>query len=262
MMDCWRIFCNFATSFRLSGRRDDLQLTNNNLLINFFLVLIMIEAILKQGNEDPLQEAMAFMAQLMKHFGTIQQALEENVQLKQRVAALESENAALTETLEQWKHNDEWSNRVTYDNVVDQIASLEDASKRDDARRMFEALLKKSQVAQFRRDIKKRVKELNEEGDTYSDAQVAEALESLVGKGQVIDAKWKWAAVYWYLRWTCNYPVDVKLAWTDKTKEQIAAAKGDNGNANPNANPNDNTGGDNQGGGGDSGSIIDGTDEG
>ena len=170
----------------------------------------MLQTIVNQGNDDPLQDAKAFMAQLMTHFGTIQQALEENVQLKQRVAALESENAALTETLEQWKHNDEWSNRVTYDNVVDQIASLEDASKRDDARRMFEALLKKSQVAQFRRDIKKRVKELNEEGDTYSDAQVAEALESLVGKGQVIDAKWKWAAVYWYLRWTCNYPVDVK----------------------------------------------------
>ena len=56
---------------------------------------------------------------------------------------------------------------------------------------------------------------------------------------------------------------DAKLAWTDKTKAEIAAAKGDtNPNANPNANPNDNTGGDNQGGGGDSGSIIDGTDEG
>ena len=60
---------------------------------------------------------------------------------------------------------------------------------------------------------------------------------------------------------------DAKLAWTDKTKAEIAAAKGDNGNDNPNPNPNanqggGNTGGDNQGGGGDSGSIIDGTDEG
>ena len=56
---------------------------------------------------------------------------------------------------------------------------------------------------------------------------------------------------------------DAKLAWTDKTKAEIAAAKGDT-NANPNANPNPNgnTGGDNQGGGGDSGSIVDGTDEG
>ena len=59
---------------------------------------------------------------------------------------------------------------------------------------------------------------------------------------------------------------DAKLAWTDKTKAEIAAAKGDaNGNVNGNGNDNDNAnqeGGDNQGGGGDSGSIIDGTDEG
>ena len=73
---------------------------------------------------------------------------------------------------------------------------------------------------------------------------------------------------------------DVKLSWTDKTKAEIAAAKGDtngngngnvngnanpnpNDNANPNVNPNPNQrGGDNQGGGGDSGSIVDGTDEG
>ena len=170
----------------------------------------MVQTILNQGNDDPLQDAKAFMAQLTTHFGTIMQALEENVQLRQRVAALESENAALTDTLEQWKNNDEWSNRVTYDNVVDQIASLEDASKRDDARRMFEALLKKSQVTQFRRDIKHRVKELNEEGDAYSDKQVALVLEACAGKGQVIDAKWKWAGAYWLLRWACNYPVDAK----------------------------------------------------
>ena len=170
----------------------------------------MNETILNQGNDAPLQDAKAFMAQLMTHFSTIQQMLEENERLQQRVAALESENAALTDTLEQWKHNDEWSNRVTYDNVVDQIASLEDTSKRDDARRMFEPLLKKSQVTQFRRDIKKRVKELNEDGDGYNDKQIAQALEACVGKGKVIDAKWKWAGVYWYLRWTCNYPVDAK----------------------------------------------------
>ena len=39
----------------------------------------MTEAIFNQGNEDPLQDAKAFMAQLMTHFGTIQQALEENL---------------------------------------------------------------------------------------------------------------------------------------------------------------------------------------
>ena len=105
---------------------------------------------------DPLQKMKDLTAQWAKYFNGIQQVLAENEQLQQRVAALEKENEALTDTINQWKSNDEWSNRVTYDNVVDQIASLEDASKRDDARRMFEPLLKKSQVTQFRRDIKNR----------------------------------------------------------------------------------------------------------
>ena len=173
----------------------------------------MVEAINQQMEEDPqenLQAMKSLTAQWADYFNGIQHVLEANERLQQRVAALESENAALTDTLEQWKHNDEWSNRVTYDNVVDQIASLEDTSKRDDARRVFEPLLKKSQVTQFRRDIKRRVKELNEDSDGYNDKQVARALEASVGKGRVIDAKWKWAGAYWYLRWTCNYPVDAK----------------------------------------------------
>lgn len=182
-------------------------------ITNFIPYYLMTETIIQNMEEEPLQPLQAMKdltAQWAGYFNGIQRVLEENERLRQRVASLESENAALTDTLEQWKHNDEWSNRVTYDNVVDQIASLEDASKRDDARRMFEPLLKKSQVAQFRRDIKRRVKELNEDSDGYSDKQVARALEASVGKGRVIDAKWKWAGAYWYLRWTCNYPVDAK----------------------------------------------------
>jgi len=151
----------------------------------------------QQKEEDPLEKMKDLTAQWANYFNGIQHVLEENERLRQRVAALESENAALTDTLEQWKNGDEWSNRVTYDNVVDQIASLEDASKRDDARRMFEALLKKSQVTQFRKDIKHRVKELNEEGDAYSDKLVAQVLEVSAGKGLVLDAKWKWAGAYW-----------------------------------------------------------------
>jgi hypothetical protein len=140
----------------------------------------------------------------------MQAMLDEIEQLRQRVAALESENEALTETMEQWKKGDEWSNRVTYENMVEQIAACEDPKERDEARKLIEPLLKKGQVTQFRRDIKRRAKELNEENDTYSDKQVAQALEACVGKGLVVDAKWKWAAIYWYLRWMCNYPVDVK----------------------------------------------------
>ena len=170
----------------------------------------MTEAINQEIEEEPLEKMKDLTVQLAKYFNEIQQIFAENERLQQRVATLESENAALTDTLEQRKNNDEWSNRVTYDNVVDQIASLEDASKRDDARRMFEALLKKSQVTQFRRDIKHRVKELNEEGDAYSDKQVVQVLEACAGKGLVIDAKWKWSGAYWLLRWACNYPVDAK----------------------------------------------------
>ena len=69
---------------------------------------------------------------------------------------------------------------------------------------------------------------------------------------------------------------DASLAFTSKTKALVKSLTGsestdgnDNGNGNdnpnPNANPNDNTGGENQGGtntGGDSGSIVDGVDEG
>lgn len=170
----------------------------------------MTEPINATEGGSPLQELNDLTVQWSSYFAGIQRVLAENEQLRQRVSALESENEALTDTVEQWKHGDEWSSRVTYDNVVDQIASLEDASKRDDARRMFKALLRKSQVTQFRRDIKKRVKELNEDGEAYGDAQVARGLTACVGKGLVIDAKWKWAGAYWYLRWTCNYPVDVR----------------------------------------------------
>lgn len=162
------------------------------------------------GGDTSLCELKAFTAKWLKYLSTIQEVLQENEQLKQRLEALTSENAALTETLEQWKKGDEWSIRVTYENVVEQIAACEDPKERDEARKLIEPLLKKGQVTQFRRDIKKRVKELNDESDTYSDKQVAQALEACVGKGLVVDAKWKWAGVYWYLRWMCNYPVDAK----------------------------------------------------
>lgn len=170
----------------------------------------MLEVINLHMEEDSLEKLNDLTAQLANYLNGIQLVLEENKQLRQQVAMLENKIEALTDTIDQSKKNDEWSNRVTYDNVVDQIASLEDASKRDDARRMFEAMLKKSQVAQFRKDIKHRVKELNEEGDAYSDSQVAQVLEASAGKGLIIDAKWKWAGAYWLLRWACNYPVDAK----------------------------------------------------
>lgn len=47
------------------------------------------------------------------------------------------------------------------------------------------------------------------DGARYTDAEVARALEAIVGKERPIDAKWKWAGAYWWLRWACGWPVDV-----------------------------------------------------
>ena len=90
--------------------------------------------------------------------------LAENEQLRQRAAEQDETIARLEEALEQQKKNDEWSSRVTYEGMVEQIAACEDAKERDEARKLIEPLLKRAQVTQFRKDIKKRVKELNEEG--------------------------------------------------------------------------------------------------
>ena len=52
--------------------------------------------------------------------------------------------------------------RVTYDNVVDLIASNEDAAVRDQTRKVFEPLLKKETARKLQRDVKRKVKEMEE----------------------------------------------------------------------------------------------------
>ena len=129
----------------------------------------MMDTIKKQEVDDPLQETKDFGKRLANYFAKVHQIMDEYDCLLQRVATLEAEKARLEDTVEQLKKDDEWTSRVTYENVVEQIASNEDASKRDDARKVFEPLLKRSQVTQLRRDIKRRVKELNEEsGSTFN----------------------------------------------------------------------------------------------
>lgn len=44
----------------------------------------------------------------------------------------------------------------------------------------------------------------------FSEEQIKAALEAVVGQDKVINRQWKWAGAYWYLRWACNYPVDIK----------------------------------------------------
>ena len=41
----------------------------------------------------------------------------------------------------------------------------------------------------------------------FTDEQIARALEAVCGEGRPVNEKRKWAAVYWCLRWYCNYPV-------------------------------------------------------
>lgn len=75
---------------------------------------------------------------------------------RRRIAALEIENEKL---------NDGWTNRVTYDNVVEQIAACEDPSERDEARKLFEPMLKRDMARKFREDIRRKVQEMHgEEG--------------------------------------------------------------------------------------------------
>ena len=51
----------------------------------------MIETLMNQGAEDPLQDVKALVANWMKRLNDMQQALVENEQLRQRVAVLENE---------------------------------------------------------------------------------------------------------------------------------------------------------------------------
>lgn len=45
--------------------------------------------------------------------------------------------------------------------------------------------------------------------ESYTDEQIARAIERINGKGKAIDSKQKMAAVYWYLRWAAGWPVGV-----------------------------------------------------
>ena len=118
--------------------------------------------------ETAQQALKDFGAQWMNYFSCVQQMIEENGQLRQRMAEKDAKIAKLEEALEQQKKDNEWSSRVTYEGVVEQIAACEDAKERDEARKLIEPLLKRNQAAQFRKDIKKRVKELNEDGGIVS----------------------------------------------------------------------------------------------
>jgi hypothetical protein len=111
----------------------------------------------KREGEDSLNLARQFLQSfqnLMVNYDDMAARLE---QCQLRIRELEQDNERL---LTEQQKNGSWASRVTYENVVELIASYEDASQRDEARKLIEPLLKKDQVRQLRRDIKKKMKEL------------------------------------------------------------------------------------------------------
>lgn len=117
----------------------------------------------KVETDDSLQALEDFEAHWMNYFHGMHQVRDDNKQMRRLLVEQNEKIKKLEEALEQRKKEDEWSSRVTYEGVVEQIAACEDAKERDEARKLIEPLLKRNQVTQFRRDIKKRVKELNED---------------------------------------------------------------------------------------------------
>lgn len=152
---------------------------------------------LADGSQEPGDD---FIKMFVNHIKRLLQTVAENKELRQRIEELERDNAALKEMAERAKKNDEWSSRVTYEGVVEQIAACEDAKERDEARKLIEPLLKRNQATQFRKDIKKRAKELNEESmndvepGTVPAILKTEDAEELMGclvDADVLNADWQ-----------------------------------------------------------------------
>lgn len=85
-------------------------------------------------------------------------------EIKNREKEWEKEKKEMEANMEAMNKKDEWAERVTYEAVVEQIAACEDAKERDEARKLIEPLLSKIMATTFRKDIRRRVKELNEGG--------------------------------------------------------------------------------------------------
>ena len=106
-------------------------------------------------NNSPQELSEMLKSGLQTLLGKFAQQAALLAEREARIRELEKEVGTL--------RNDPWTTRVTYENVVEQIASYEDPSQRDEARKLIEPLLKREQVRQLRRDVKRKIKELEEE---------------------------------------------------------------------------------------------------
>ena len=81
---------------------------------------------------------------------------------------LAAENAGLKALF-----NNGWTNRVTFENMVEQIASNEFPAQRDEFRMLVEPMLKKDMVLKFRESIKQKAHELH--GSSGSNITIEQA---------------------------------------------------------------------------------------
>ena len=88
---------------------------------------------------------------------------------QRKTKALMEENATLKALF-----NNGWTNRVTFDNMVEQIASNEYPAQRDEFRMLVEPMLKKDMVIKFREAIKQKAYELHGGSNTTINAQTVE----------------------------------------------------------------------------------------
>ena len=88
---------------------------------------------------------------------------------QRKTKALMEENATLKALF-----NNGWTNRVTFDNMVEQIASNEYPAQRDEFRMLVEPMLKKDMVIKFREAIKQKAYELHGGSSTTINAQTVE----------------------------------------------------------------------------------------
>ena len=163
----------------------------------------------KNGNDGdvPLEEAIVFAEQLSKFLNSFNQLRAENEKLKEDMKAKDAKIDEQQETidrlqdeLEQSRKGDDWAQRVTFDNVVDEIASNEDAAQRDLHRRFIELLLPQKLVKLLRKAVKKRVKEINEENEESTEPgtipaklktdDARELMQDLVDAG-ILDESWQ-----------------------------------------------------------------------
>lgn len=163
----------------------------------------------KNENEGdvPLDEMKAFAGLWSKFFNYFEKLIADNQKLKEqnreKDAKIEEQQEmieSLKGELEQSKKVDEWADRLTFDAVVEEIASNEDAAQRDQYRRFIETMLPQKLVKLLRKAIKKRVKELNEENEESQEPgtipaklkteDAKELMQDLVDAG-ILDENWQ-----------------------------------------------------------------------